>query len=70
MSAAVASLRRWGLLSQGLSRRWTRASPSISLLASAWSVDSPAIWAMGIRGGGADTASGRAIPWGVSDPDG
>ena len=48
----------------------TRVSSSISLLASAGSIDSPAIRAMGIRGGGADTASGRAIPWGVSDPDG
>ena len=73
MSAVVASLRRCHVMGIAVSRAEqkvdTRASSSISLL-SAGSIDSPAIRAMGIRGGGADTASGRAIPWGVSDPDG
>ncbi len=71
MSAVVASLRRCHVMGIAVSRAEqkvdARASSSISLLVS---VDSPAIRAMGIRGGGVDTASGRAIPWGVSDPDG
>ena len=67
MSAVVASLRRCHVMGIAISQK---VDTSISLLASAGSIDSPAIRAMGIRGGGADTASGRAIPWGVSDPDG
>ena len=67
MSAVVASLRRCHVMGIAISQK---VDTSISLLASAGSIDSPAIRAMGIRGGGADTVSGRAIPWGVSDPDG
>ena len=74
MSAVVASLTHCHVMGVNVSRAEqkldARSSSSLSLLVSAGSIDNPAIRAMGIRGGGADIASGRAIPWGVLDPDG
>ena len=47
-----------------------RSSSSDAADRSELSTDSPAIRDSGMRGGGAETASGRNIPGGVCDPDG
>ena len=73
MSAVIASLRLCHVMGVTVSRAEQkvdmRSSSSLSLVVSAGSIDIPAMRAMGIRGGGADTGSGRAIPWGMLDPD-
>ena len=73
-SEVVSSLRRChergSFDSNAQHMEWARSSSSISSVLSSVLTESPAIKDRGIRGGGAETASGRDIPGGLCGPEG